>query len=705
MTLSPRNAPPLRHRGLLLSRLATGAALACALSGAALAQDATAPAKPGPDQLVFSTTNMDPSVAPGTDFYRYANGGWLTRVNRPERFATFGFFQIMNDCVQQQMKAVMAQASQEAATAPTGSPAQQAGTMYNAYMDTAARDAAGIAPIQGYLDAIDAVGDYDDLVRLIAQFAESGGPGLFVLLGPDADFLDNRRYVTFAGDAGLGLPENFEDVFDEADGGPRIEAWRAYLVAVQEIAGQSPEEAARIADLSIRIDRALHAGKLRPDEQVDLRSMYNPEALADLQSQVPQLDLTLLLQSLRFPVPDQVIVTQPRYFPALSALLGELSMQDIRDYARLRTVMAFSPYLTTAFDAPLMDLNRALVGVGILPPQEERALDLVKSQLGHPVSQLYVQNFFTDETRAKAIEMIGLIKASFAERIPGRDWLSPETRAAALAKLDKLSFRVGYPDDWVDYSQVPVTSDLVASVAAISAFNAERMRAKLGKPVQLDQFNTPQSWPIIINAGYNPILNGFEVPAAIIQAPVFDPDMDAAVNFCRLGAVIGHEMTHGFDRTGKSFDGNGNMSNWWTPADEAAFDAKAQGLIDQANAYQVMPGLFANGPLEVGENMADLGGITLAHQALRSYLAAHPEEDVAIDGLTPDQRCFLAWAQLWAWQGLDEALRSGVATDHHPPDAYRAVAPLLHLEAFYQAFGIGPDDPMWLEPSRRVEAW
>lgn len=705
MTLDPRRVFPAARPGLTGRALMAISALACLLCGTALAQDDGAPGKAGPDQLAFSTDNMDPGVSPAADYYRHAAGGWLGRVKPPERYAGYGFLEIMEEGVQQQMKAVMAAASRDAATGARGGPAQQVGTLYNAYLDTAARDAAGMAPIQLYLDRIDAVETYDDLVRLMAWLLESGGPGLFAVLAPDADFADNQRYAIFAGDGGFGLPRGFEDVYEEPDDGPRLRAYRAYLIAVQEIAGQSQAEATRIADLAIDIERRLHAAKLRPDERVDLRAMYNPETLAELQAQIPQLNLTLLVESLQLDLPDQVIVTQPRYFPALSALLGDLSMQDIRDYVRVRTIMAFSPYLTTAFDAPLIGLNQALVGISVLPPQEERALELVKGQLGHPLSRLYVENFFTEGTRQKAIEMIGLVKAAFAERIPSREWLSPETRANALAKLDKLSFSVGYPEEWIDYSQVQVTPDLVASVAAISKFNADRLRARLGGPVTQDPFNTAGSYPITVNAGYNPILNGFEVPAAIIQAPVFDAEMDAAVNFCRLGAVLGHEMTHGFDRTGKSFDGEGNMANWWQPDDEAAFDAKAQGLIDQANAYQVMPGLTANGPLEVGENMADLGGITLAHQALQTYLAAHPEENVVIDGLTPDQRCFLAWTQLWAWQGMDAALRSAVATDNHPPNAYRAVAPLLHLGSFYEAFGIRQGDPMWLDPSRRVEAW
>ena len=243
-------------------------------------------------------------------------------------------------------------------------------------------------------------------------------------------------------------------------------------------------------------------------------------------------------------------------------------------------------------------------------------------------------------------------------------------------------------------------------MTAISRFNYERMRARIGKPAVHEYFSDSKTLPMVVNAGYNPTVNGFEVPAAIIQPPMYDAKMDPAVNFCRMGAVLGHEMTHGFDWTGKQYDQDGNLRNWCKPSDGAAFDGLAGSLIAQANRFEYLPGqINASGAQQVGENMADLGGITLAHVALRSYLAQHPEKDVVIDGLNQDQRCFLAWAQLWAWKGREEVLRSQVARDAHPPNAYRAVAPLRHVDAFYTAFGIKPGDPMWLPPEQRVRAW
>lgn len=684
----------------------TAAVIALASGHTAGANEPTGLAPVGPDQLAFSLQNMKPSISPSQDFYQYAAGAWLERVERPERHGSFGFFEIVADRVEDQMRQVLTQAAKDAKTAPKGSPAQQVGTFYNAYMNVDARNAAGLAPLKPLLDRVDAIKDMNSLTRFLANMAEDGGPTLFFLAGPDVDFIDNKVYSMFVSGGSLSLPDLLEDVFEEPDNGPRLTGYRTYLIETLKVAGTADAEAARIADLSISIDRTLHAGKLPPVESHDPGKAYNPITFADLQAQIPQIDVGLFLDTLKFPKPDRFILTEPRYLPVLSKLLAERPIQDIRDYARLRVILTFAPFLSTKFDGPLLGLNQALFGVSVLAPMENRALELIKSRLGQPVSKLYTDNFFPAETRQKATDMVGLIKGAFVERMPGRAWLSDKTRAAAIEKLDKLSFKIGYPETWIDYSPVEVSDDLVSSVIAISRFTTDRQRKKIGRPVEREYFNSSDTLPMVVNAGYNPSTNGFEVPAAIIQAPMFDPKLDPAVNFCRMGAVIGHEMTHGFDWTGKQFDENGNMNNWWQPADGEAFDALAQKLIDQANTYEVLPGLVnTTGAQQVGENMADLGGLTLAHTALRSYLAKHPEQDVVIDGFTQDQRCFLAWTQIWAWKGKDEMLRSQVARDAHPPNAYRAVAPLRHLDAFYKAFGIKEGDPLWIDPANRVQAW
>lgn len=701
------------HKGMRISGAygipaapVTAAIAALSLAGGAFADDAGRQLDVGPDQLAFSTKNMDTSVSPGQNFYRYAAGGWLDRAQRPERHGSYGFFEIVADRVEGQMRHVLERAAKEAKTAPKGSPTQQVGTFYNAYMNVDARDAAGMTPIKPYLDRVDAIQDMNSLTRFMASMAEDGGPALFFQTGPGIDFIDNKVYSMFVDAGALGLSDQMEDVFEEPDGGPRINGYRTYLIETLKIAGTPDEEATRIADLSISMERTLHAAKLPPVESHDPSKAYNPTAFAALQSQIPQIDLGLYLATLNFPKPGHFILTEPRYLPVLSKMLAERSIQDIRDYARLRVILAFAPFLSTRFDGPLVGLNQALFGISVLPAMKERALELIKSRLGQPVSKLYTDNFFPAETRQKAAELVGLIKGAFVERMPGRAWLSDQTRASAIEKLDKLSFKIGYPETWIDHAPAEVSDDLVSSVVAISRFATQRQRKKIGGQVEREYFNTADTLPMVVNAGYNPSTNGFEVPAAIIQPPMFDAKLDPAVNFCRMGAVLGHEMTHGFDWTGKQFDQDGNMKSWWQSADGEAFDALAQKLIDQANTYEVLPGLVnTSGAQQVGENMADLGGLTLAYTALRTYLAKHPDEDVVIDGLTQDQRCFLAWTQIWTWKGQDEILRSQVARDAHPPSAYRATAPLLHLDAFYKAFGIKDGDPMWLDPAKRVQAW
>ena len=346
---------------------ATSVVLAIACGHQAVAQNANQLAGIGPDQMAFSTENQDTSISPARDFYSFAAGGWLKRVTRPERHGGYGFFEVVADRVEEQMRQVLKQAAKDAKTAPKGSPAQQVGTFYNAYMNVDARNAANMAPIKPYLDRVEAIQDMNGLVRFLAQMAEDGGPTLFLSIGPSVDFLNNKVNVMFVDGGALGLPDKLEDVFEEADGGPRITGYRSFLIETLKIAGTPEAEAVRIADLSISIDRKLHAAKLPPVEAHDPSKAYNPTTLVALQSQIPQLDLQLFFSSLKFPTPDRLVLTEPRYLPALSSLLHERSIQDVRDYARLRVILGFSPYLGTKFDAPLLSLNKALLGVSVLP--------------------------------------------------------------------------------------------------------------------------------------------------------------------------------------------------------------------------------------------------------------------------------------------------------------------------------------------------
>lgn len=681
--------------------LLSGAAYA-ALCGTTVAQELS---PLGPDEMMFSVENMDTSVDPSQDFYRYASGRWLDRVERPSDRASWGVFEIMTERLIKQMAAAAAEAGQAAAGAPKGSAVQLVGDFYNAYMDVEAIDASGIEPVRGLLDRIEAIASLDDMIRFMAEQAVIAGPSLFAVVAPSTDPADSKRYAMFVVGQSFGVDEKFLDIYRNAQGDPRVDAYRTYVEDVMTIAGYAPADAARIAETTLKIEFALYAGLLTPEEANDPRNRYAKKTYDEVQALIPALDLDLYLDTIGFAKPDAFYMFEPRALQALAELWRTTSLGALKDYAAFRVIDNYKPFLTTALDAPAKALDLALVGASADRPRQDRLYRLFIDTLGHPASRIYVDAHFSEETRADVLDMVERIHAVFRSRIKTREWLSEETRAQALEKAAKFYYKVGYPDKWIDFSSVDIGPDPVANMMNLGAFSMARLAEKLKHPVEHDEFNASSTLPIAVNAAYNPSINGFEVSAAIVQPPAYVHDMDAPLRFCRTGAIIGHEMTHGFDSGGRRYDANGNFRDWWTPQDAEAFEAEAQKLIDQANAFEVLPGLHANGPLNVRENMADVGGITFAYEALMTYLDEHPQENVEIDGFTPAQRCFLGWAQLWTMKAAEPYLRAIVAGNGHPPNFYRTVAALQHVDAFYEAFGIEEGDPMWLPPAKRVHAW
>ncbi len=680
------------------------AAVLATMPAEAAAQGAEVPLS-GPDALEFSVENMDLTADPRVDFQRFAAGGWLDRVERPPKLAAFGMAAVMQERLNGEMRETLAKAAEAAATAPKGSPAQQVGAFYAAYMDTGARDVAGIEPIRAELDAIAGIDNNDDLVRYLVHWTETVGFPPLAAIVPSPDAADNTRYALFALGGGLALTRLLASVYDQPEHSPQRQAYRTYIAGTLEVAGYAPGREAELARMVDALEAEIHAGEPTPAERIDPRNRYLPMSLDALQSQIPELDLTLFIENLGFSKPGTIVLYMPRYFPVLSRVLREHDMQDIRDYLSYRLIRRFSAVLGTGFDVPDQAFRVAMTGVETEPTREEKALALLTESLGQPLGYVYVDTYFSESERERAAEVIGLVRAAFLARIPSRAWLTDATRAEAMKKAETLSYKVGYPDEWIDYSKVEIGSDPVANLANIARFGWQRQVDDFAGPVKHDPFSAPSTLPEVINAAYAPAENGFQVPAAFLQPPVFEPDMDAPVWFCRLGAFLGHEMTHGFDSQGRNYDAVGNLRNWWTPQDEAAFSAEAQKLIEQADAYEVLPGLNVRGAQTVGENMADVGGINFAYDALSSWLKEHPEQNVKIDGFTPQQRCFIAWTQLWTEKTTDAYITSQVTTNEHPPNNYRATAALRHVDGFYEAFGIKEGDPMWLPPQKRVRAW
>jgi putative endopeptidase len=647
------------------------------------------------DDLVFSVDNMDPSADPAEDFYRYASGGWLDRVERPADKSRWGVFPVMGERLVKQLAAVAAKAAESSEDAPKGSPTQLVGDFYKAYMNVGAIDAAGIEPVRGQLDKIEAIQSLDDLTRFMTEQAVVAGPALFAIFAPSPDPADSKRYAMYFAGADFAVDSHHVELLRNKDGDPRVSAYRTYVTDIMKIAGYPAEEAARIADLTLKIETGLYEGILTPEEGNDPRNRYGKLGYDEVQAQIPEIDLDLYFETIGFDKPETIYMFEPRALPALSRVLKETPLEDLKDYAAYRVIDNYKQFLTSEFEEPVQEFNLVLVGARTDRPRQDHMYDLLKENLGHPASQLFVEEYYSDETRAEVLDMVKRIHAKFRERVETRDWLSDDTRKEALKKIDKFYYKVGYPDKWVDYSSLEIGPDPVANIRNLGAFSMNRLLEQIQHPVEHEEFNTATTLPIVINAGYTPTINGFEINAAITQPPAYSHDMDAPLRFCRIGAVIGHEMTHGFDSGGRRYDADGNFRDWWTEADAEAF----------ANGFEVLPGLNANGLLNVRENMADVGGITLAYHALQDYLKEHPEENVEIDGLSPAQRCFLGWAQFWTVKSSAPFLRMLVAGDGHPPSFYRAVAALQHVDAFYETFGIEEGDPMWLPPEKRMRAW
>ena len=669
-----------------------------------LAQEGAGLPPLGANELNFSVDNMDRSVSPKDDFYRYTSGAWLDQAVIPASAPYVNVFSFMGDHVTAQMAAAIADAAANAGNAAAGTPAQQIGDLYNSFMAVDRINADGITALQPALDTLAAVDSLDDLATYLGKRGRDTASFVLAAIVPNADRADSTRMVLWflSGDLGISLGAIYEEGEDSA----RVTAYKTFVRDILILAGDSPEVATRTADLVFELEAKMHAGKATPVERVDPRNVYNPVPFADLQAEIPELDLTRLARGLGLEPEETVVKTEPRYLAVLSQILRDYTLEDIKTYLRFRLIENNSGYLSTAFEAPGNALIESLIGTSQSKPREETAQALLKSNLGQPLSRLYVDAFFAQETRQTALEMMDRIKAAFLERIRTRSWLSEDTRAAAIDKLERLTYYAGYPDEWIDYSAVEIRpDDLIGNIRRLNQHTIDVEVAKMGQTVVETHFSDDATLPLSVNAAYSPSMNGFDVPAAILQPGMFDISQPAPVYFCRLGAILGHEMTHGFDSGGRLFDADGNLRDWWTADDAAAFEAEAQKLVDQANAYEVLPGLMANGALNVKENMADYGGITLAHDALMTYLEEHPEENVETDGLTPSQLCFVAFSQMWATKATDQYTAYLVGNDVHATGDYRAFAALQHVDAFYEAFDIKDGDPMWLAPDKRVHAW
>lgn len=652
--------------------------------------------------LGYSPQNMDRSVDPRQDFYRYAAGNWLKTTEIAPSDPDVGGFTLLAHNLDKQLLALIKDAA-AATDAPKGSSRQQVGDFYKAAMDDARRYALGLKPLQADMQRIAAAGGTPaDYGRLAGRLQDAVGGSPLIMVGAMPDAKDSSTGVLILA-PGAQLLE--QDEYARPEHQKLRDLYRMYIVAMLHGIGD-PIDAAKVQAANILAMEAQAAGAMMtPLQQRDPANTYNIMTLDQAQALVPALDLRVFLAELGVAAPARVQVVDINAMKALQKMLTERSVDEVKLLLRWFLLAGRASELGRPWRLQEEAFTVERKGLKT-PPELERVItQQIGAQLYHPLSQLYVQAYFPDATRRDITDMVGHIKDEFATRLRSNIWLDEATRKAALEKLGKIDIQVGYPKEWIDFSGLDIRpDDHFGNVQRANRFAFQRQMAQVGKPVLGNRFAVAtKTTPIAVNSAYNFTTNTIDITAAILQPPFYQPDADAAANYCAIGAVIGHEITHGFDSLGRQFDPQGNLRNWWTPAADGQFKRRTDVLVDQYSHYEILPGLMHNGAMTVTENTADLGGITLAHAALKRYLAKNPTPDV--DGLTADQRCFVAWTQMWAYKARSERLRYLVSVDVHAISSVRAVAPLLHLDAFHEAFGTRPGDPMWRDPKRRIVIW
>ena len=636
----------------------------------------------------------NPTVKPGDDFFAYASGKWYDHFEIPADKTTYGAFNQLDDLSKQRVRELIEQAA--ASHPAVGTPAQKIGDYYAAYMDQAAIETNGLAPVAGDLKHISSADTKADIATL---FGKPGFASLFDLdLPPDLKNPD--RYSVVISQSSLGLPDRDYYLKDE----PKLQEIRTKYVAYVEqmlTLGEVPDAAAKAKDI-MAFETAVAKAQWPNEKRRDVDATYNPRTKKQLLAYAPGFPWQAFLEASSVGGRQDLVLSELTAIHDLSDLFKRTPLPTLKAYLTFHYLSDHAPYLPKRFD----DARFAFYGNTLRgqPQQRERwkrAVDEVNGALGELVGQLYVARYFPPESKAKMQELVANLRASLSERIDALDWMTPETKSRAHEKLATFTPKIGYPDKWKDYSALQIRrDDLVGNVRRAAEWRWQYQVARLDQPVDRQEWQmTPQT----INAYYNPLNNEIVFPAAILQPPFFDPNADAAVNYGGIGAVIGHEMGHGFDDQGRKFGPDGGLKDWWTQQDADVFKGRVTRLENQFSAFEALPGLHVNGANTIGENIGDLGGLNMAYHAYQLSLKGKPAP--VIDGLTGDQRFFLSWAQVWRTKIRDGQLREYVMSDVHSPPYFRVNGPLPNISEWYTAFDVHPGDRLYIKPEDRVSIW
>ncbi len=651
--------------------------------------------------LPLDPANIDSSLNPTQNFYLFTNGSWLKKNPIPPSYSRWGSFSELFD----RNLAILHQILKSAATdgkARKGSDTQLVGSFFYTGMDTNAIDKDGVKPLEPYFRDIENIKDLKSLQRVVAKLQRIGVNALFYF-SSQQDLKNSETMIAGIHQSGLSLPDR--DYYTKTDPQSKriLQDYTDYMKRMFILLGDGSRKAGTEVKTVMDIETRLAEASMTRVERRDPKATYNMMTVSQVCSITPDFSWNSYIRFFNLANVRRVNVAQPKFLKEVGLMLKEIPLSDWKVYLRWHLINAMAPYLSRDFvDENFGFYGTVLTGAKELQPQWKRVAQRVDRSIGFALGKLYVEKYFSPKAKSRAEKMVHNLEAAFAERIMHLDWMSEATKKQALIKLKAIVNKIGYPDKWRSYKGIDIDrGSYVLNVIRANEFNFDFEIHKVGKPVDRTEWGMT---PPTVNAYYDPSMNEIVFPAGILQPPFFNPTADDAVNYGGMGAVIGHEMTHGFDDQGSQFDAKGNLKDWWTKKDAENFKKKAEVLVDQFNSYTVLDSLHVNGQLTEGENIADLGGVSIAYQAFESTLKGKTRPQ-KIDGFTPEQRFFLAWAQMWRENDRAEALRQRIIVDPHSPNEYRCNGPLSDFPPFYEAWGVKPGDGMYRAENVRAKIW
>lgn len=648
---------------------------------------------------------MDKNVKPGNDFFRFVNGTWYDKTEIPADKTRWGSFDELRQNTDKDALAILKEAAADKKLNPKSDQAKSV-SVYQTYMDTISRNKLGIKPIKPYLAKINAIKTAQDVNNLLIEMEPVGGIG-FYGIGVGADAKDSNKNVAYLGLGSLGLPDREYYVSDDKDSKEKREKYVQHVTRMLQFLGTNPAQAKLDADKILALEIAMSKPRFDRVELRDDRKTYNPMTVVELQKLTPSINWKKYLDGVGLTNLESIVVSQPKYVTALETIFKDSKIEDLKAYMRWTLLRKSTGLLSDEIEKANWEFySKTLQGAKKQRPRNERALQVVNGTVGEALGKLYVEKKFPAEAKAKAKAMIDNVILAYENRINNLTWMSAETKIKAIEKLHKVTIKIGYPDKWKDYSKLNVKpisegGTYYENIKNVSRWNFDENIADLKKPVDKTTWGmSPQT----VNAYYNPAYNEIVFPAAILQPPFYDYKADEAVNYGGIGAVIGHEISHGFDDSGARYNADGNLVDWWTEDDLKQFTGLGGALADEYSALEPLPGTHVDGKFTLGENIGDLGGINAAYDGLQLYLKQNGNPGL-IDGYTPEQRLFISWATIWRSKMRDEAIKNQVKTDPHSPGMYRAYVPLTNLDTFYEAFDIKEGDKLYVKPENRVKIW